>query len=94
MIIVAGSLQVAADARDAYVAECVVVVEQARTAPGCLDFAISADPVHPGRVNIFERWEREQALLDFRGSGQSDDQSAAIESAEMARYEISSVGAA
>ncbi len=25
--------------------------------PGCLDFALSADLVEPGRINIFERWE-------------------------------------
>jgi hypothetical protein len=43
VIIVAGRLHVDHIDRDHYVAECVAVVEQARTAPGCLDFAITAD---------------------------------------------------
>ena len=33
---------------------CVSVVEQARGTAGCLDFAITADLIGPGRVNIFE----------------------------------------
>ena len=47
MVIVAGHLIVAEDARDDYLADCTDVVEQARRAPGCLDFAISADLLDP-----------------------------------------------
>jgi hypothetical protein len=45
MVIVAGRIT----------AGCVRTVEQARRAVGCLDTAICADLVDPGRVNIFER---------------------------------------
>ncbi len=54
------------------------VVEQARGAAGCLDFAISADLIDPGRINIFERWESQAAVDAFRSSGPSDEQGAAM----------------
>ncbi|MGI8693372.1 MAG: putative quinol monooxygenase [Geodermatophilaceae bacterium] len=69
MIIVAGWLKVDAEDRDRYVAECVPVVEQARTATGCLDFTIAADPIAPDRVNVYERWETDADVERFRGSG-------------------------
>ena len=89
MVIVAGHLTVEPGQRGDYLAGCVAVVEQARTTGGCLDFAISADLLDPGRINIFERWESQAAVEAFRGSGPSDDQGAAIQSAEMAEYDIS-----
>jgi quinol monooxygenase YgiN len=46
----------------------VSIVERARKAAGCLDVAIAADPIDPGRVNIFERWESQAALETFRRS--------------------------
>ena len=38
----------------------------ARAAPGCLDFAQSADQLEPDRINIFERWESDAHLEAFR----------------------------
>ena len=93
MLIVAGSLYVDPDQRDAYLADCVEVVRQARSAPGCVDFAISADLVEPGRINVYERWESDAQLLDFRGSGPSGEQTVAIRGAEVHRYLISGVEA-
>lgn len=92
MLIIAGHLVVAPADRDAYVAECAPAVEAARTAPGCLDYSITADTVDPARVVIYERWESERELLAFRGSGPSDDQQTAILDADVRRYGISSVG--
>ena len=88
MVIVAGHLRVDPTERDAYLAGCVDVVRQARTAAGCLDFALSADPADPGRVNVFERWESQAAVEAFRGSGPSDDQGAAMLSASVAEYDV------
>jgi quinol monooxygenase YgiN len=67
---------------------CVEVVRQARRTAGCLDFALSADLLEPGRVNIFERWESQAAVEAFRGSGPSDDQGAAIVAASVAEYDV------
>lgn len=91
MVIVAGHLIVAADQREAYLAGCVAVVEQARGAPGCLDFSITADLVDPTRIDIFERWESQADVEAFRGSGPSGDQAAAILAASVAEYDVAEV---
>ena len=88
MILVAGALFVDAPGREAYLAGCRAVVEQARTTPGCLDFALSADLVDPRRINVFERWDDEQALLLFRGSGPSDDQNDAVQEADVQEFRV------
>ncbi|MFC8525912.1 putative quinol monooxygenase [Nocardia sp. NPDC057227] len=91
MVIVAGHITVDPADRDSYLAGCVPVVEQARRAPGCLDFAISADLVDNGRINILERWETQAAVEAFRGSGPGDDQSAQMLSASVSEYDIAEV---
>ena len=91
MLIIAGHLIVDGPDRDAYVADCSPVVEAARAAPGCLDFAVTADPVDARRVCIYERWESEAPLLAFRASGPSDAQQEAILDADVKRYVIASV---
>lgn len=87
-VIVAGHLMVDPEERQRYLAGCVDVVRQARDAPGCLDFAITADLVDPGRINIFEQWESQAAVEAFRGDGPSDDQAAAIQSAHVVEFDI------
>ncbi|GIH89887.1 putative quinol monooxygenase [Planobispora siamensis] len=94
MIIVSGWLAVDPDDRDAYLRGCSGVVEQARASSGCLDFALGADLVDAGRINVYERWESEEALDAFRGSGPDDGQAAMIRDAEVLRYYISRSGPA
>ena len=89
MIIVAGRLHVDAVNRDQYVADCLAVVQQARTAPGCLDFAIAADLVEPDRVNVYERWESDAHVEQFRGSGPDPGQTAQIRDAHVRKYRVS-----
>ena len=88
MVIVAGHVVVDPQQRDDYLSGCAEVVRQARRTPGCLDFSISADPLEPGRVNIFERWESVAAVEAFRGSGPSDEQGAAILAGSVAEYDV------
>ncbi len=94
MLIVAGHLAVAPEDRDAFVAASGAAVAQAREAPGCLDFAVTADTLNPQRVNVFERWESEVALLAFRGAGPSGAMAARILDADVRRYVVASVEAA
>lgn len=91
MLIIAGWLEVDRDDRDRYVNDCRTVVEQARRAPGCLDFTITADPLEPGRVNVYERWESDAELARFRDAGQSEDDglSHRIRDASVRKYRIS-----
>ena len=92
MLIIAGFLVTDPADRDAFVTEGTTVVSMARTAPGCLDFCITADTLDPGRVNIFERWASEEELLAFRGSGSDSDTAARILDADVRRYVVASVG--
>ena len=94
MLIIAGYLDVAAGARDAYVAECRDVVASARRASGCLDFAITPDSLDARRVRVYERWETEEDLTAFRDSGPSDAQQAEIVAADVRRFSIDSIGPA
>ena len=91
MVIVAGHIMVNPEEREEYLAGCVAVVEAARAANGCLDFAISADLVDSGRINILERWESQEAVETFRGNGPSDEQGAAMLSASVSEYDIAAV---
>jgi quinol monooxygenase YgiN len=50
MIIVAGHITVDPEQRESYLAGCMSVVEKARRADGCLDFAITADLLDPERT--------------------------------------------
>lgn len=91
MVIVAGQLFVDPARREDYLAGCIDVVKQARRAAGCLDFAITADLIDPGRINVFERWDTREAVETFRGGGPSDEQTAEIISASVAEYDIADV---
>jgi quinol monooxygenase YgiN len=88
VLIVAGHVVVDPEQRDDYLSGCVEVVRQARRTPGCLDFSLSADLLEAGRVNIFERWESQDAVEAFRGSGPSDEQGDAIRAASVAEYDV------
>ena len=93
MLIISGYLIVDAADRDTYVTDSVKTVEQARRAAGCLDFTITADTIDPGRINIYERWETDSELADFRGSGPDDETNARILNADVHKYRISAVEA-
>jgi len=91
MVIVAGQIFVDPAERERYLAGCADVVEHARRAPGCLDFAITGDLIDPGRINIFERWQTREAVQAFRGSGPSEEQSTAMLSASVAEYDVADI---
>ncbi len=88
MIIVAGSLSVEPSGRDAYLEGCREVVAAAREADGCLDYALSADLLEPGRINVFEHWESTPDLERFRGSGPPGDQLAELLAIDVSEYDV------
>jgi len=91
MVIVSGHVTVEPRQREAYLAGCVRIVERSRSLAGCLDFAISADLVDSGRVNIYERWESQAAVESARSSAPGDDLDAAMLSVSVAEYDIADV---
>ena len=92
MLIIAGTLTVDPADRERFLDANAEVVPLARRAAGCLDFVQAADPLDAGRINVFERWESEEALLAFRGAGQPASDSPPIRSADVKRYVIASIG--
>jgi quinol monooxygenase YgiN len=91
MVIVAGHITVEPQQRESYLAGCVSVVERARGAAGCLDFAITADPIDPGRVNVFERRESQAALETVHSSGPDTEQRPAMLTVSVQEYGIADV---
>ncbi len=90
MIIVSGFLRVVPDQRAAYLDASLEVIRLARSAPGCLDFCLSADPIEEDRINIVEQWESLESVEAFRGSGPTDDQQATITEANVMQHEVAS----
>jgi quinol monooxygenase YgiN len=67
------------------------VVQEARLADGCLDFAITADLLDPGRVNLRERWETQAAVETLRRSAPRNKHCTAMLSVSVAEYDIADV---
>ena len=63
MLIVAGHFDVDPADRDEFLAGRVDSIRTTRTEGGCLEYVMSADPVDPTRVMLFERWA-DQAAFD------------------------------
>ena len=91
MVIVAGHITVDPEQRESYLAGSMSVVQKARRADGCLDFAITADLLDPGRVNLFERWETQAAVETLRRSAPRNKHGTAMLSASVAEYDIADV---
>jgi quinol monooxygenase YgiN len=62
MLIVAGTFEVDPDERDAFLQGRLDAMRTTRTEPGCLEYALSADPVDPSRVMLYERWADQDAF--------------------------------
>lgn len=90
MIIVSGRIQVAPEQADAFLSVSRDAIVQARRAPGCLDFVVAADPLDPGRINVYEKWDSPAALKAFRGDGPDPELTAMIVSADVCTHEIAS----
>jgi quinol monooxygenase YgiN len=57
VVIVGGTFEVEADRREAFVAGRQAMMRRSRAEAGCLEYTFAADPLEPGRVILFERWE-------------------------------------
>jgi quinol monooxygenase YgiN len=88
VIVVAGWLEVDPATRDDYLRSCRAVIAVARATPGCVEFQVSADALEVDRVNVFEMWDSQEALDQFRGSGPDDEQAAMIVAADVRQYQV------
>ncbi len=95
MLIVAGHFDVDPSDRDAFVADRVAMMRASRAEAGCIAYAFSPDPIEPGRVLLFERWEDKASLaahLEGLRSAPRPASEIKILGAEMQQYEIGEVG--
>ena len=92
MLIIAGWFSVAPETRDEVVRMHEDIVRRARGTPGCLDLAISADPLDSGRVNMFELWRSEEELESWRAVIKSPLAEGTILGGDAQKHQISSSG--
>ena len=88
MWIVAGHVTVDDDRRDEFVNAHRDLIVRARRAPGCLDVTITADPVEPGRIYNYERWESWEAVEAWRAQVHAPDTCIEMRDVEVEAYEI------
>ncbi len=94
MLIIAGYLELDPNVRDDYVAAHTDLIVRARRADGCLDLAISADSVSEKRVNLFERWESEEALEAWRAVSNAPQLDVQFVGGDVMKYAIDHVALA
>ena len=63
MVIVGGTFELDPELRDKFIESRGDMMRTSRGEPGCIEYTFSADPLEPGRVVLFEKWE-DQAALD------------------------------
>ncbi len=95
MIIVAGTFEVEPSERQAFLDSRAEVMRASRAEAGCRAYVFSADPLEPGRVQLYELWD-DQASLDahltaLRARGPLPG-TVAPTSSEILRYEVTSLG--
>jgi quinol monooxygenase YgiN len=97
MLIIAGRFEVDPGRRDEFIAGREAGMRESRAEAGCIDYVLSADPLEPGRVYLYERWESKEDLaphLARMGAQRAtpDPDAVPVLSADIQQYEISAVG--
>jgi quinol monooxygenase YgiN len=68
MILISGTVDVDPERRDEALVAGRPHMEATRAQKGCVDYVWSADPLVPGRIYVYERWETPEDLaLHFEG---------------------------
>jgi quinol monooxygenase YgiN len=63
-IVVAGWIDWEPAHRDEALAHLCEAARHSRLEPGCLDYAMTADPDDEGRIRVYERWVSGEALAE------------------------------
>jgi quinol monooxygenase YgiN len=62
VIIISGTVDVDPEKREAALLAAQPHMQATRELAGCLDYVWSADPLVPGRIYVYERWESREHL--------------------------------
>jgi quinol monooxygenase YgiN len=95
MVIVAGFIDLDPNERDSYLEARQRAIERTRAETGCREYVFSADSSDPGRVRVFEVWEREEDLdahLALRSAAAPSPKFVSESSRELLRYHVTGVG--
>jgi hypothetical protein len=95
VLIIAGHFEVDPAQRDQFIRDRIEGMRKSQAEPGCVTYVFMADPIEPGLVRLFERWESKEALAVHLGVLREGPQPASdikVLGAEILQYEISAVG--
>lgn len=92
MIIIAGYMIVDEANRDEFVDAHRGLVARARAFDGCIDLAISPDPLDPARINNPEVWQDADALDSWRAQADPPRLGGEPREVAMKRYDASDGG--
>lgn len=97
MLIIAGTLNVDPTRTDTVMADAAVMMKASHAEDGCHAYAFSLDPIEPGLVHLFEKWESEEALAAHSGSAHMAEfrtkmPAWGVTGADIKKYEIASEG--
>lgn len=96
-IIIAGTIDVDPTKVDQAIADATIMMQASQAEDGCDAYVFSLDPLVPGRIQLFERWQSEDALAAHSSSAhmkafQPKMGGWGITGADIKRYEIASEG--
>jgi quinol monooxygenase YgiN len=96
MLIIAGTFEIDPARRDEFIAEKESAMRESRAEAGCIDYVLSADPLEPGRVYLFERWESKEHLAPHlarvSAPRAANPDAVPVISSDLQQYEIAAVG--
>ena len=97
MLIIAGTFEVDPARRDEFIFQKQSGMRDARAEAGCVDYVLSADPLVPGRVYLYERWESKEHLAPHlarmgAAAATPDPDAVPVLAADLQQYEIAAIG--
>ena len=96
MLIVAGTFEVDPALRQEFLRSKEQAMQTSRSEAGCHDYAFSADPLEPGRVLLYERWEDKASLAAHLARMRSEPAPEVAPvpaiSSRLLQYEVSTIG--
>jgi quinol monooxygenase YgiN len=96
MLIIAGTFEVDPARRDEFIVQKEAGMRESRAEAGCIDYVLSADPLEPGRVYLFERWESKEHLAPhlarLSAPAAPDPGAVPVLAVDIQQYEIASIG--
>lgn len=93
MVIVSGRFDVEPEDRDAFLASRVEGMLRSRAEQGCITYVLSADPIEPRLVVLYERWatraDLDAHLVGLRSAPPADGPQVAATRVELLVHDVS-----